>query len=211
MKAKSAARPTSISPQSSERIRAVLPVPKQKAISAGTSPSDDSMEIMRRMPSGCTPEPGRPVGAEDDALQLPHLARRAHRVERGALVAVVDDLEPAPAALADAADLAVRQAVWPPLTWPTTSVSASSTTAASIRPGAGDRGTARVDGRLDAVLPRPAHHAPRRRPVLDAAETHLAEQGHARLGEVLEVLLDHVGLDHGSAGVDLHAAGAERP
>src|SRR5699024_11426095 len=39
------------------RIRAVLPVAKQNAISAGTSPSEDSSDTMRRMPSGCTPEP----------------------------------------------------------------------------------------------------------------------------------------------------------
>src|ERR1700722_12409888 len=57
MMTKSAARPTSIRPQSSARMRAVLPVAKQRAISAGTSPSDDNSEIMRRMPSGCTPEP----------------------------------------------------------------------------------------------------------------------------------------------------------
>ena len=57
MSTKSAARPTSISPQSSSRMRAVLPVAKQNAISAGTSPSDDSIEIIRTMPSGCTPEP----------------------------------------------------------------------------------------------------------------------------------------------------------
>ena len=32
-------------------------VAKQIAVSAGTSPNDDSMEIMRRMPSGWTPDP----------------------------------------------------------------------------------------------------------------------------------------------------------
>ena len=39
-------------PQSSARMRAVLPVAKQNATSAGTSPSDDSSATMRRMPSG---------------------------------------------------------------------------------------------------------------------------------------------------------------
>src|SRR6516162_3417148 len=57
MMTKSAARPISTRPQSSCRIRAVLPVAKQNAISAGSSPSEDSIETMRRMPSGCTPEP----------------------------------------------------------------------------------------------------------------------------------------------------------
>ena len=74
-------------------MRAVLPVAKQNAFSAGTSPSAESSEIMRRMPSGCTPEPAGRIGAEDDALELAHLARRAQRVERGALVAVVHEFE----------------------------------------------------------------------------------------------------------------------
>ena len=38
-------------------IKAVLPVARQNAISAGSSPSDDSIDTMRKMPSGCTPEP----------------------------------------------------------------------------------------------------------------------------------------------------------
>ena len=53
-----------------------------------------------------------------------------------------------------------------------------------------------MDGALDAVLPRPAHHLAGRVPVLDAAQAHLAEKLHAGLGQVLEVLLDHPLLEH---------------
>ena len=52
---------------------------------------------------------GRRIGAEDDAVELAHVARDAQRVERRALVAVVDQFEAALAALADAADLVVGQ------------------------------------------------------------------------------------------------------
>src|ERR1700730_5258186 len=56
MMTKSAERPISMRPQSSARMRAVLPVARQNAISAGNSPSDDSNDTIRRIPSGCTPE-----------------------------------------------------------------------------------------------------------------------------------------------------------
>jgi hypothetical protein len=46
-------------PQSRLRILAVLPVAKQNAISAGTSPT--TAITMRRIPSGCTPEPAGPA------------------------------------------------------------------------------------------------------------------------------------------------------
>ena len=80
---------------------------------------------------------GRRVGAEDDAAELAQLARGPQREERGALVAVVNEFEAALAPLADAADLVVGQRGWPPLIWPMTSASASSTTSLSIRPEPG--------------------------------------------------------------------------
>ena len=54
---KVAARPGWINPQSRLRIRAVFPVAKHTATSAGTSASDDSIEIILKIPSGCTPDP----------------------------------------------------------------------------------------------------------------------------------------------------------
>src|SRR3546814_7302255 len=68
-----------------------------------------------------------------------------------------------------------------------------------------DRGTAGVDGALDAVLARPGDHALRLLALLHAAEADLAQQLHAGLGELLEVLLDHALLEHRRAGVHLHA------
>ncbi len=52
---------------------------------------------------------GRRIGAEDDAVEVAHLARGAQREQRRAFVAVVNQLQPALAALADAADLVVGQ------------------------------------------------------------------------------------------------------
>ena len=63
---KSMARPGSTMPQSSLRTRAVFPVAQQNGASAGASPSDDSMAIIHRMPSRCTPDPAGPY----DALRL---------------------------------------------------------------------------------------------------------------------------------------------
>ncbi len=52
---KLAARPAAINPQFRLRIFAVFPVAMQIATSAGISPSDDSIEIMRKIQSGCNP------------------------------------------------------------------------------------------------------------------------------------------------------------
>ena len=64
---------------------------------------------MRKMPSGCTPEPAGASVPRMTRLQVAHLARDAQREQRRALVAVVNQLQPALAALADAADLVVGQ------------------------------------------------------------------------------------------------------
>ncbi len=98
-------------------------------------------------------------------------------------------------------------AVWPPLMWPITSVSASSTTSASMRPEPGIEGPP-----VWIVLWMPYLRAQATicfavGAVLDAAEPDLAEKLHAGRGELLEILLDHAGLDHRRAGMDLHAAG----
>src|ERR1700736_6430868 len=68
-----------------------------------------------------------------------------------------------------------------------------------------------MDGALDAVLARPSDHLARGRSVLDAAETDLAQQLYSGSGKLLEIVLNHLVFDHGRAGMDLHAAGAERP
>src|SRR6266481_8271199 len=68
-----------------------------------------------------------------------------------------------------------------------------------------------MDRTLDAVFARPAHHFPRGRSILDAAEPDLAEQFDTGCGQFLEVVLDHFVFDHGGAGMDFYAAGAQRP
>ena len=72
-------------------MRAVLPVAKQNAISAGTSPSDDSIEIMREDAERLHAGARRRVGAEDHALELAHVPGGAQGEEGGALVAVVHE------------------------------------------------------------------------------------------------------------------------
>ena len=54
---KVAGRPGATSPPSSLRIFAVFPVAKQKATSAGISPNAANIEIIRKIPRGCTPDP----------------------------------------------------------------------------------------------------------------------------------------------------------
>src|SRR6202035_5079813 len=62
---------------------------------------------------------------------------------------------------------------------------------------------------LDAVFARPSHHLARGRAILDAAEADFAEQFYPGSGQLLEVLLDHAGLNDRRAGMDLDAAGAK--
>src|SRR4029078_4339221 len=105
-----------------------------------------------------------------------HLARGAQREQRRTLIAVVNQFEATFAAFTDAADLVVGQR----------GVAAIDVTdhvgvgfqhhVLVDQAGTGNRGTAGVDGALDAVFARPAHHFPRRRTVLDAAKADFAEQ-----------------------------------
>src|SRR3954452_22489106 len=68
-----------------------------------------------------------------------------------------------------------------------------------------------MDRALNPVLASPPHHLARGRTVLDAAKADLSEQLDAGGRQFLEVLLDHLVLDHRRAGMNLHAARAERP
>ncbi len=123
----------------------------------------------------------------------------------------MNQLQPALAALADAADLVVGQGR-------VAAIDVADHVGVCLQhhvlvdqPGTGDRGAAGVDGALDAIFARPADHLARGGAVLDAAETDFAEQFDAGSGELLEVVLDHFVFDDGRAGMNLHAAGAERP
>ena len=66
-----------------------------------------------------------------------------------------------------------------------------------------------MDRAVDAVFARPGDHLARRRPILDAAKSDLAEEADARGGKLLEIMLLHPRLDHRRARVHLHAAGAK--
>src|SRR5271168_333748 len=62
---------------------------------------------------------------------------------------------------------------------------------------------------VDAIFARPGDHLARRRPIFDAAESHLTEEADAGGGKLLEIMLLHPRLDHGRAGMHLHTAGAK--
>ena len=66
-----------------------------------------------------------------------------------------------------------------------------------------------MDRALDAVFARPAHHLVRGLAVLDRAQPDFAQQLDTRLGQILEVLLDHAMLDHRRAGMHLDPRGPE--
>src|SRR5207302_11080202 len=96
--------------------------------------------------------------------------------KRRALVAVVNELEAALAALADAADLVVGERG-------VAAIDVTDHVGVGLQhhvlvdqAGAGDRGTAGVDGALDAVFARPADHLAGGRAVLDADKADLAKQ-----------------------------------
>ena len=75
--------------------------------------------------------------------------------------------------------------------------------------GARDGRAAGVDGALDSVPARPSDHPLGLLAGLDAPEADLAEQPDAGVRKIDEVLLLHPLLDHGRAGVDLHAVRPE--
>ena len=148
-----------------------------------------------------------PVGAEDDAVELVQLARGAEREQGRGLVAVMDDLDPGLALLAEAGDLVARQRGVPAVYVADDVGPGLQHDVGVDQPGAGDRGTAGVDRRLDAVFARPADHLLRLLAGLDAAEADLAQQLDSGLGEEPEIVLLHSGLEDRRAGVDLDPAG----
>src|SRR5262249_17522971 len=151
----------------------------------------------------------RRVRPQYHAVELLQLVGGVERVERGRLVAVVDDLDRARAFLAERADLVDRQRG-------VAAVDVADDVGVGLQhhvlvdqAGAGDRRAAGVDRALDAVLARPRHHLPGFPAALDAAEADLAQELHARLGQLLEVALDHALLDHRRARMHFDAAGVE--
>src|SRR5438309_771977 len=135
------------------------------------------------------------------AAALAHLARGSQREQRRAFVAVVNELEPALAALADAADLVVGQRG-------VAAIDVTDHVGVGLQhhvlvdqAGSGNRGTAGVDGTLDAVFARPADHLAGGRAVLDAAKADFAEQLDTSRGAFLEIVLDHFAFDDGGAGM----------
>ena len=132
MKTKSAARPTSTRPQLRLRRRAVLPVAKQNTTSAGMSAIDEISDTMRRMPSGCTPEPAGP--------SVPRITRCGHLSSMAARAAPMATRSLPLCTISIPRVLCSHRShtclsgseVWPPLMWPMMSASASSTVSLSM-------------------------------------------------------------------------------
>ena len=115
-------------------------IAKQNTCSAGRSPKLDSMAITRRMPSGCTPDPA--------GESVPRMTRSSWP----SCLAIFTACNPAISFPLCTTSMArphcshrhsicfSGSAVWPPLMWPITSASASSTTSLSIRLEPGTEG-----------------------------------------------------------------------
>ena len=140
------------------------------------------------------------------ALQL---QRRLRGRNGHFLVAVVNDLDRARRLLAQLADMRFRQGG-------VAAIDVTDDVGVGLQhhvlvdqAGARNRRAASVDGALDAILARPAHHLGRLVTGLDRTQTHLAQQTHARLSELLEVLLDHALFNDRGARQNLDTTGAE--
>ncbi len=152
---------------------------------------------------------GRGVGAEDDLMELVELSRGAQREQRRTQVAVVHELDAARALLDEFDDLIVGKRGM-------AAVDVADDVGIGLehhvlvdQAGPGDRRTAGVDRALDAVLARPGHHRLRLVRRLHRTEAHLAHEPHPAGGELAEVLLRHLPLRYGGAGVQLDPEGAE--
>jgi hypothetical protein len=209
MKTKSASRPTSISPQLSLRIFAVLPVAKQNTSSAGMFGDGRQHRDHAQDAQRLHARAGRPVGAQDHAVRALELQRGLGRRNGHLLVAVVHDLDGARTLLAQLAHVRLGQRG-------VAAVDVADDVGVGLQhhvlvdqARARDRGAAGVDGALDAVLARPRDHLLGLVAGLHRAQADFAQQAHAGFGQFLEVALDHALLDDGRTGQHLHAAGAE--
>ena len=73
-----------------------------------------------------------------------------------------------------------------------------------------DRWPSGVNRALDAILPRPQDHLPRRLPVLHATQPDFSQDGHARRRQFFEVFFDHAMLDHRCPAMNPYPTRAER-
>ena len=133
MNTKSAGLPFSISPASSLRTRAVLPVAMQNTVSGATPPKLARNAMVRRMPSGCTPEPaGASVPMMTSCVRFNSIA--VFSAVMAAFSLPLCTISMAPLACSQSWQMwPVASAVWPPLMWLTTSGLASSTTSWLMR------------------------------------------------------------------------------
>ena len=106
---KVAARPAAISPQSSFRIFAVLPVAKQTATSAGTSPRRCQQRNHAQNAQWLHSRARRRVRAQDHPVELPQFFGRPQREQGRPLISVVDNLQRPRGLLAQSYDLVIRQ------------------------------------------------------------------------------------------------------
>ena len=208
-RARSASRPTAMTPVSSRWTRAVLPVARATAISGATPPSEARWAIARRIPSGTTPVP--------DGASLPMITRSRAPPSRASPIAW-SAARPLPQwtisiAIPDATSASMSasdSAVVPPLTWPTMSGRASRTTSARIALEPAIDGPPVWNVETMPCCARPGDHRRGLGAGLHGAQADLADERHAAVGELGEVALLEAQLEDRGAGADLHARPAGR-
>jgi len=152
---------------------------------------------------------GRPVGAENDPVQLVKFPGGVEGEEGRAFIAVVDDFETFPAGFAETDDLLIRQSRMTAIDMPDHIGAGFQDNILVNQARAGDRGTAGVDRALHAVLAGPVDHLAGCGTILDRAEADFAEKPDTGFGQGLEILLLHAVFDDGCSGQHLDSRGSE--
>ena len=142
-------------------------------------------------------------------IELFQLSRGVQRQHGGTFIAVVDDLKALGAVFAKTDDLVVGQRRMAAIDMADDIGAGFQHHIGVDQPRSRDRRAAGMDRALNAVFARPADHLPRGLAVLDGPKANLAQKLDARIGQILEILLDQPVFDHRRPGMDLDPRGAE--
>ncbi len=151
----------------------------------------------------------RPVGAQNDLIQLGKLARGVQRQQRRAFIAVMHNLKRRFAVFAKADDLIIRQRRMSAVDVPNNIRARLKHHIGVDQARSGDRRPAGVDRALHPVFTRPANHLVRGLAVLDRAKPDLSDQGHARCAHLAEMFFLKPLLQQRRTCVHLDTRGAE--
>ena len=187
----------------------MLPVAKQKAISAGISPREHKHGDKTKNAERLNTRSRRSVGAENDAIKLPERVCSAQSEQRGAFVAVVNDFKTSRRLLAQTRDLFVGQRSVTAIDVADDVGVGSKNDILINQAGSGDRRTAGVNGALNPVFAGPRNHLVGGGAVFHTPEANFAKQRYAGLSQRLEIFFDHAVLNDRCARMDFDAARTE--